>query len=81
MHPNIHSSISYNCQDMEATCVHQQMNVCVYKYTHTQIYTYTYIHNDLLISCKENEILPFAAPWVVLKGIMLSEKSQKKTNI
>ena len=22
MHPNVHSSIIYNCQDMEATCVH-----------------------------------------------------------
>ena len=26
MHSNVHSSIIYNCQDMEATCVHQQMN-------------------------------------------------------
>ena len=26
MHPNVHTSIIYNCQDMEATCVHQQMN-------------------------------------------------------
>ena len=26
VHPNIHSSIIYSCQDTEANCVHQQMN-------------------------------------------------------
>ena len=26
MHPSAHSNIMYNCQDMEATSVHQQMN-------------------------------------------------------
>ena len=26
MHPNVHGSIIYNCQNMKATCVHQQMN-------------------------------------------------------
>ena len=24
--PDVHNSIFYNCQNMEATCVHQQMN-------------------------------------------------------
>ena len=26
IHPNVHSSIVYNSQDIEATCVHQQIN-------------------------------------------------------
>ena len=30
---------------------------------------------------KKNEILPFATTWMELKGIMLSEISQRKTGI
>ena len=30
---------------------------------------------------KKNEILPLATPWMELEGIMLSEISQRKTNI
>ena len=30
---------------------------------------------------KENEILPFATMWMELEGIMLSEISQRKTNM
>ena len=30
---------------------------------------------------KRNEILPFATTWMELEGIMLSEISQRKTNI
>ena len=30
---------------------------------------------------KKSEILPFATTWVELEGIMLSEISQRKTNI
>ena len=29
---------------------------------------------------KRNKILPFAATWIDLEGIMLSEISQRKTN-
>ena len=35
-----------------------------------------YIHNEILLSQKKNEILPFATMWMDLMGIMLSEISQ-----
>ena len=40
------------------------------------IYTMEY-YSDI----KKNEILPFATMWMELDGIMLSEISQRKTNI
>ena len=40
-----------------------------------------YIYNGILLSHKKkNEILPFAAMWMDLEGIMLSEIRQRKTN-
>ena len=41
------------------------------------VYIYIYIYNSAI---KKNEIQPFAATWMVLENIMLSEISQKKTN-
>ena len=40
------------------------------------IYTMEYY-----LAIKKNEILPFATTWIELEGIMLSEISQRKTNI
>ena len=37
--------------------------------------------NGILLSHKMNKILPFVTTWVDLEGIMLKEKSQRKTNI
>ena len=42
---------------------------------------YLYIYNGILSAIKRNEILPFAATWMDLENIMLSEISQRKTNI
>ena len=36
--------------------------------------------NGILLSHKENEILPFAAIWMDLEITMLSEESQKENN-
>ena len=35
-----------------------------------------YIFSAILLAMRKNEIMPFAAEWVELKGIMLSEISQ-----
>ena len=50
------------------------------------IYIYIYIYIQYIYSMeyystiKKNESLPFAATWMALLGIMLSEISQTKTN-
>ena len=40
-----------------------------------------YIYNGVLLSHKKNEIMPFAATWMDIEIIILSEASQAKTNI
>ena len=45
----------------------------VYTHTHTDTHTHTMEYYSAL---KKNEILPFAATWMDLEGIMLGEISQ-----
>ena len=40
-----------------------------------------HIYNRILLSHKKNETLPFAATWMDLENITLSELSQTNTNI
>ena len=46
-------------------------------YTHTHTHTHTHpTHYGILLSHRKNKTLPFAATWMYLKNIMLSEVSQ-----
>ena len=48
--------------------------MCVYTHTHT----HTHTHNKILLSHKQNKIIPFSATWMDLTLIILSEV--RKTN-
>ena len=39
-----------------------------------------HVYNEILLNIKRSEIMPFAAPWIDLEMIILSEQSQRKTN-
>uniref|UniRef100_A0A4X1V9C1 Uncharacterized protein n=1 Tax=Sus scrofa TaxID=9823 RepID=A0A4X1V9C1_PIG len=39
---------------------------------------YIYIHNGIPLSYKKNDIMPFAATWMELETLILSEVSQKE---
>ena len=56
----------------------------MYTHTHTHTHTQTDTHThtmDYYSAIKKNEILPFAAIWMDLEGIMLSEISQRERQV
>ena len=73
MHPNVHSSIIYNNQDMEASVQKLINGYRRWVHTHTHIHT----HKMEYYSSIRNEILPFAT-WIDLESILLDEIRQKE---
>ena len=69
-HPSVHISTIYNSQDMEAT--HMTINRRMEK--EHAIYGITW---DITQAFKKNEIMPFAAAWMGLEGIMIGETNQR----
>ena len=54
----------------------KKMYVCVCIHTHTHTHTLEYYS-----AIKRNDMVPFAATWIDLEIVTLSEVSQRKTNI
>ena len=48
----------------------EMIDVCIHTHTHTQ--------SGVLLSLQKNETLPFAATWMELDGIILTEISQSE---
>ena len=61
--------------------IKKMWHIYTYINIHTYIYIYVYTHNGILLSHKKNEILPTAATWLDLEGIMLHEICQMKKDI
>ena len=77
MHPNVHSSVIYNCHDTEATWVSMNRWVdedVVYIYIHIHMYTHTHTHTLEYYSVIKRMKCSH------LEGIMQSQTSQRKTH-
>ena len=61
MHPNVHSSIIYSCQDMEATYVSINRRIDKKDMIHT--------HNGILLSHKKNILKSFLMKWMNLESL------------
>ena len=76
MHSYVHRSTVYNSQDMEA--IVQAKYPLTEEWIEKIWYMYTM---DYYLAIKKDEIMPFAATWMDLEMIILTEISQIKTNI
>ena len=83
----VHSSIIYNYQDTEATCLSPDEWINKMGLIYTHLYTYMYMPIDAhtnsveYYSAIKNEILPLAITWMDLEGIMLSKSENNKYNM
>ena len=70
MHPYVHSSNPHNSQDMETT----QMSIDRGSDQEDVVYR----HNGILLSHKNNKIMPFASTWMELETLILSEVRERQ---
>ena len=68
MQPYVHCSTSHNSQDVETT------QMLTDDWIRKTWYIYTMEHYSAI---KKNKIMPFAATWMELETLILSEMSQK----
>ena len=55
---------------------------CIYIYIYIHTHTHTHTHTvEYYSAIEKNEIMPFAATWMGIEIIILSELSQGKTNV
>ena len=73
MHPNIHCSAIYNSKTWK-----QPKCPLIKEWIKKMWYIYTMEYYSAI---RKNEIMPFAATWMDLEVVILSEVSQKKRNV
>ena len=59
-------------------CIYIYTHIYIYIYTHTYIHIHIYTQWNITQPLKMNEIMSFAATWLDLEIIILSEISQKE---
>ena len=81
-YPTFHSSTIYKSQDMEAKySPTDELKKIWYIHIHTHTHTHTHTHKMEYYSAIKHNGMSLAASWLALELIILSEVSQKKTNI
>ena len=72
IHPYVHCSTSHNSQDMEAA----SMSINMWMDKEDALH----VCSGILVSHKNNKIVAFAASWIQLEIIILSDERKRKIN-